>query len=145
MAENEYVVSALVRKRAELAGRIDAAEDGIAALYRDIDHIDATLRMFAPDVDLDAIKPRRPRREKAYFKHGQLTRLVLSAIREHAPLANDGVTRHVMQVLGMDCDDVALFSDIARRVSYALRDQRKLGRVVSEQGAGRSLIWRIRR
>ncbi len=50
MAE-PHVVSALVAKRAELAGEIEAAEKRVAKLRADLLHLDATLRLFDAEAE----------------------------------------------------------------------------------------------
>jgi hypothetical protein len=42
----------LLRKRAYLAGEIEVHRDKLAALMADLDHIDATIRIFDPDADI---------------------------------------------------------------------------------------------
>ena len=48
MAES-HVVSALVSKRAEIAGLIARTERQLGQFRADLVHLDATLRLFAPD------------------------------------------------------------------------------------------------
>ena len=49
MAET-HVVSALVDKRAELAGQITRFEQQLGQFRADLTHVDATIRLFAPDL-----------------------------------------------------------------------------------------------
>ena len=147
MAENEHAISALVCKRAELSGQIDEAEARIAALNEVVAHVDATLRVFKPDIEVDEIKPKRPIRWNTMFRHGELCRLVLSAIRERSPVTAKGAASAIMASLGMDATYEAPYADILRRVRFTLRDQKKLERVESEQGPGpgQYMVWRIKR
>jgi hypothetical protein len=49
MAEGDtFAISALVRKRAELAGLVDHARAELDALTANLGHLDATLRLFDP-------------------------------------------------------------------------------------------------
>ena len=76
-----HVVSALKTKRAELAGLIDALQDQLREAMIGIDHVDSTLRMFVPDIDLDEIKPKPlPPRHHAF--KGQVTRSMLAMLRD---------------------------------------------------------------
>lgn len=50
--ENEHVLSGLIRKRAETAGLLDATQMQVRQLILDVDNLDATIRMFNPDIDL---------------------------------------------------------------------------------------------
>lgn len=51
MAE-PHVVNALVAKRAEMAGLIALHQKQISRLTVDLSHVDATLKLFAPEMDL---------------------------------------------------------------------------------------------
>jgi hypothetical protein len=48
MAES-HVVSALVNKRAEIAGMITRPEQQLGQFRADLVHLDATIRLFAPE------------------------------------------------------------------------------------------------
>jgi hypothetical protein len=51
-------VSGLVRKRAEIAGQIEVAQIGLRRMIADLDHIDAAIRIFAPELATETIKSR---------------------------------------------------------------------------------------
>jgi hypothetical protein len=53
MITQPNVVSALRGKRGELAGQIDALQDQLRQAMIDLDHVDCTLRLFYPDIELD--------------------------------------------------------------------------------------------
>ena len=57
----EHVLSGLAKRRAELAGEADALRARLAAIATDLGHLDAVIRLFDPDYDLGAIRPKRPR------------------------------------------------------------------------------------
>ena len=56
MAE-PHVVTALVAKRAEIAGRIEHAQTSLRQLIIDLDNLNATLKLFKPDIDLEESAP----------------------------------------------------------------------------------------
>lgn len=56
-------------------------------------HLDATIRLFDPDYELDGIRPRKRRRGHRWFGPGECQRLVLEVLRDAvAPLSDQGVT-----------------------------------------------------
>ncbi len=57
----EHVLSGLARKRAELAGEAEALRARLAQIAASLEHLDAAIRLFDPDYDLAAIRPKRPR------------------------------------------------------------------------------------
>ena len=66
--EHEHVVSGLIRKRAEIAGALEDAQGRVRQLIIDIDNVDATIRLFAPDIDLEEIRPKPLPPRHAAFK-----------------------------------------------------------------------------
>ncbi len=53
-----HVVTGLMTKRAELAGMLEHHQAKVRQLVIDLDAIDQVLRLFKPDIELDAIKPK---------------------------------------------------------------------------------------
>jgi hypothetical protein len=84
-----HVVSALRAKRAEVSGYIRELENKIKRQRANLAHIDATIRIFAPDLNPDSILPKRRYRKSRYFRHGELYRRCLDTLRnaDGAPMA----------------------------------------------------------
>jgi hypothetical protein len=60
----------------------------VAQLRADLVHLDATLRLFDPKAEPEAIPVRRPYRRRRWFSDGELPRRILSTMRTApAPLA----------------------------------------------------------
>ena len=88
---DQHVVSALRAKRGELAGRIDALQDQVREAMIDMDHVDATLRLFDPDIELDEIKPKPlPPRHHAF--KGQVSRASLAMLRSDGAMDGKAIT-----------------------------------------------------
>ena len=65
---DSHVISALQEKRATVAGCIARLERQLNQRWADFSHIDGVLRLFVPDRDPEAIKPKRPyARRTRYF------------------------------------------------------------------------------
>jgi len=58
MAE-PHVVSALVAKRGELAGEVQRYCRELRRLDEQLGHLEAVIRLFAPDYDLASVRPRQ--------------------------------------------------------------------------------------
>jgi hypothetical protein len=56
---NTHVVSALRRKRAEISGHINNLEERIARQRANLANLDATIKLFSPGANPDAIPPKR--------------------------------------------------------------------------------------
>ena len=78
--ENEHVLSGLIRKRAEVAGELEAAQQRVQQLIIDIDNVDATIRIFAPDIDLEEVRPKPLPPRHAAFK-SEISRAIMDALR----------------------------------------------------------------
>jgi hypothetical protein len=78
MAES-HVVTGLVAKRTELAGRIEAHRRELEQLEAHVGHLDGAIKLFAPDYKLEGIRAKPPRRRSRFFLQGECQRLVLEA------------------------------------------------------------------
>ncbi len=146
MAE-PHVVSALVAKRAELAGEIEAAEKRVARLRADLLHLDATLRLFDADAEPLAIPPKRPWRRTGWFRNGELPRRVLETLRAAAPeaLSSHEITARIMADKGLEPGDARAVELIRKSVNAYLRGRAKDGLVrrVAVPGSKRDARWRL--
>jgi hypothetical protein len=140
--ENQHTINALIRKRAEIAGQIENLQGQLKKAVLDLDNVEATLRLFAPTIDMAAIGPRRVPTAHHAFR-GEVSRIVLETLRTAtAPLVTDTIAERVMVKRRLDTSDVALRRVIASRVSACLRHwEKKRGAVRSMPGPGQSRMW----
>ena len=137
-----HAITALRDKRGELAGQIDALQDQLRQAFIDMDHIDATLRMFQPDIELDEIKPKPlPPRHRAF--KGQVTRAILAMLRKEGPMDAKAITLRLMAERELNVNDSGLQKAMHKRIGAALRNLRERTLVASEQGRGGLLVWTI--
>jgi len=80
MAE-PHVVLALRAKRAQISGHVADLERKLARHRASLANIDATIRLYAPELDPDSIPPKRTYRRTRYFAKGELSRLIVSVLR----------------------------------------------------------------
>ncbi len=78
---NSHVISALRLKRAEISGHIHDLEKRIARQRANLANLDATIKLFSPGTNPDAIPPKRAYRRTRYFAHNELSRLTQDALR----------------------------------------------------------------
>ena len=67
MAE-PHVIGALRNKRAELAGMLRQLEQQLAQQRANLAHVDATMRLFDPDMRPKDMHPKQPRTRNAWFR-----------------------------------------------------------------------------
>ena len=95
-----YVISGLTSKRAEVSGMIADLEKRIAQHRADLVHIDAVLRLYAPEAEPESIAPKAVRKRNDWFKPGELARMVLDVLRvAPAPLQVREIAVKVMEAL----------------------------------------------
>jgi hypothetical protein len=140
----ELAVAALVRKRAELAGRIDHARLALQELIAQLGALDATICLFDPTMKPAVIRAKLYRPEARVPLPELTTRGVLTLFRQaEGPLtARELATRYLSErAMG---DDPKAVTEAANRISEILRRQARQGvleRVGSPGVVGR---WRIR-
>jgi hypothetical protein len=139
---NEHVLSGLIAKRAEIAGKIETMQREIRTLVVSLDHVDAAIRIFDPNVDLEDIKAKLPPRHMAF--KGEVSRLVLDALRKSAkPMPVADLALVVLEGRGLSLDDKPFLRVLTRRVDACLRNLRKKGLVKRTRPPGSLGLWEI--
>ncbi|MGF7213813.1 hypothetical protein GGE65_008465 [Skermanella aerolata] len=142
MAE-PHVVAALKDKRAELSGSIANLEKRIGQHRADLLHVDAVLRLFAPEFEPATIPPRAVRRPNSWFKPGELARLLLEVLRTApAALSVREITVQVMARRVLDPEDARTVELLRKLVSNALN--RQAADLVERIQDGVQVSWRVR-
>ena len=143
MAES-HVVSALAKKRAEIAGMIARAQQQLRPIFALIWFIwTLPSGLFAPAMEPETIPPKRIRQSGLCFEPGGLSRGVLDALRRAgAPIHAPDLVRAVMIDTGLDPADRASFVRVQWKVRDTLNRLNKRGLLASD-GAGHGVHWRI--
>jgi hypothetical protein len=140
---NSHVVSALRLKRAEISGHIHDLEKRIGRQRANLTNLDATIKLFSPGTNPDAIPPKRPYRRTRYFASNELSRLTQDALRTASgPLTSAEIAAAVMQAKGLPLDDAAFKEIVAVRALTVLRRLAKRGAVV-KHGTSRDAKWAL--
>jgi hypothetical protein len=143
MAE-PHVISALRLKRAEISGYIHDLEKWIARQRGNLANLDATIRLFSPGTNPDAIPAKRPYRRTRYFARNELSRLVMDALRlATGPLAAVDIATAIMRGKGAAMDDDAFKAIVTERARGVLRSLAKRGEVV-RTGTSRNAQWSLK-
>lgn len=77
-----HVVSGLLSKRSELVSMLEHYTVEVDRLDSELKHLDATIKLFAPETDLRSLPPKRFVEANKVFKQGESGRLVLEVLRE---------------------------------------------------------------
>lgn len=139
----DIALEALKRKRAEITGRLALCHAEIGQLSADLEHLDATLRLFAPDFVAESVLPKVFTPPKSWSKRGEMSRAVLSILRvAKGPLSTREIASMVIQQRGLECEP-GILNVMTRRVGHVLRDKRQDGLVRSIEETGLWLQWEI--
>ena len=142
--ENEHVISGLIRKRAEIAGQIEALQAQLKTAVVALDNVEATIRLFAPGIDLAAHGERKVPTAHHAFR-GEVSRIILETLRTATrPVTTTEITERVIAERGLARDDALLFRTISKRVGAALRHMEKVKRLIRGMpGPGQVRMWEI--
>lgn len=136
-----FVISGLVSKRAELAGLAEYHAQELDRLDADLKHLDATIKLFDPEMDLRTLPPKRFRESNRIFRQGESNRLILEVLREAGGTLNTQVI--AQRVAAKKNLDEGMVKTVRDTVLDALRRSEKKG-VVSQIGReGMALLWQL--
>lgn len=141
--ENEHVITGLLRKRQSIADELDAAQNKTRLLIQAIDAVDATIKLFQPDMDIGIVRVRpTPRRHTAF--RGESSRMILNMLREAGePMTTRDIVLAVMTARGLNATDKVMHETMRMRVGASLRGMRDRSSVASGEGRGASVVWRL--
>ena len=86
---DSFVLPGLVRKRSELAGDIERTQTDLQRMIRELEALDATIKLFDADYQVEAIKPKTFRPPEDWAKRGEMTRIVLNHTQASRRTAHD--------------------------------------------------------
>lgn len=140
---SDIALEALKRKRAEITGEIARCQAQLGKFAKDLEHLDATLRLFAPDFVAESVLPKVFTPPKSWSKRGEMSRAVLSILRvAKGPQSTREIAAQVVAQRGLEVTSEIL-NIMTRRVGHVLRDKRETGLVRSIEETGLWLQWEI--
>lgn len=141
--DHPNLLNGLVAKRAEIAGRLEANEADRRRLANELSTLDATIRIFEPDIDLSAIPP-TPVAPREAAHRGEVTRIVFDVLREaHRPMTAREIAAAVVRERGLPSNDPDLVRLIRRRVGACLLAKKGQGFVRSLKTSDPLLSWEM--
>lgn len=140
----DYVLVGLTKRRAELTGQIEKAHEDLRKMLADLESLDATIIQFSPDFKVETIKPKAFRPPKDWSNRGQMSRVVLSILRQAAePMTSRDIALELLISRALDKSDQKLLRLMSKRVGVALRTQRENGIVKASEGPGQFVLWEV--
>jgi hypothetical protein len=140
MAE-QHVISALSNKRAELAGLVSQLERQLAQQQANLAHLDATMRLFNPDIQPSRIRPKQPRARSVWFRPGECLRLIYDELREAAqPMTTRQLAERIIRVRALPMADDRQRELVQKTILGSLN--RAKATIVRVEAAG-IVSWRL--
>ncbi len=129
----DLTLAGLLRKRAELAGELEGLRAHAGRCLSALQHIDATIRVFKPEIDLEDLPEGTVPAPFTGFR-GEIQRFLLDELRKaNQPLSTFDLADKIMEKRGLDPADRIVAKLIQKRTGYALAKLRKAGRVTSKR------------
>ena len=101
-----HVIGALRNKRAELAGTLHQLEQQVVQERANLSHLDATMRLFDPDIRPKDIGPKQQRARNAWFRSGECLRLIYDELREATqPVSTRELAERIMRLKAISAAD----------------------------------------
>lgn len=142
MAES-HVVTGLVAKRSEMAGLIQHFQSEISRISGDLRHLDATIKLFAPEFDLRTVRAKEHRERNQYFRPGERPRMVLDILREsQGVMTARQIAEAIILRKGLE-SSADLVGQLQKNVLQAVKDLEGKGTLAQGGIDGAARAWRI--
>lgn len=139
--DEPHVISALSNKRAELAGIVSQLERQLAQQQANLAHLDATMRLFDPDIRPNRIRPRQQRARSVWFRPGECLRLIYDALREAAhPMTTHQLAERIIRVKALPIADDRQRALVQKTILGSLNRAKET--IVRVEAAG-VVSWRL--
>ena len=139
--EHDNIVSGLLRRRQEIADKLEIVQGQVRQLVLDLDALDSTLRLFRPDVEIGVVRIKPVPRRHAAVRY-ESSRLVFSVLREAGgPMTTRELTRAIMEARGMNTADHAMAETMRLRLASTLRKLKNRGKLVANVEGGKNMRW----
>jgi hypothetical protein len=136
-----HVVSALRNKRAELAGVVGQLEQQLTRQRTNLAHLDATMRLFDPEIRPQEIRAKRQRARSAWFRQGECLRRMHDELRTTAqPLTTRDLAERLMRAKAVPASDERSRELIQRTVLGSLNRAKETIARVEVAGV---VSWRL--
>jgi hypothetical protein len=140
--DKSHVISALFRKYSHLMGQAKRFPERAAEYHADMVHVEATIRLFRADADLDSLSPIRPRNATRWRKRGYGVRTTIEILkRTDQPLSTREIAEEVMRREGLSPDDIEARRDVCSSLHMSIL--RRVGKDIARI-EGNPLRWTLK-
>lgn len=137
---NQYAMAVLKDKRATIASEIVETQRHLRHLRDQLVHVDATIKILDPAFPVGSIKNKRPIRQVKLFRHGELGRIILDALRKaDGPQSVAQIAAYMADIGG---HGPGALKTLGERVRGNLAYMKRMGKVVPSTSDG-TVAWQI--
>ena len=139
-----HVISALSTKRGEILGSIKHYKQLISSLYKYLENIDATIKIFEPDYKFGSEKIVNKHRNK-FFNNGEAKVLVLEVLKNSdIPLSTDKISDIIATNKNLSFENKTVKSNFQKSILLALNTCLSNNLVEKVSKDGLSIVWKIK-
>ena len=139
-----HIIFELVKKIAELRGDIIHYKQLIATLDKDLQTIDATIKIFDVDYDISSIKPVIKSRNR-FFNNGEAKVLVLEVLKNSSlPISTDKISDIIAVNRNLAFENKTDKSNFQKSILLALNTCLSNNLVEKVSKNGLSIVWKIK-
>jgi hypothetical protein len=141
MAE-PHIIGALRDKRRELVGIVMSLEQQLVVHRAGLTHLDATMRLFDPELRPEEMRPRQRRSCNAWLRPGECLRLIYDVLRDApAPVTTRELAERIVAVKSLAVTDDRQRALIQKTILASLsRAKATIERIETAGVVG----WRVR-
>ena len=141
---DSHVVSALSTKRGEILGSIKHYKQLISSLDKDLQNIDATIKIFEPDYKFGSEKIVNKHRNR-FFNNGEAKVLVLEVLKNsNLPISTDKIANIIATNKNLSFENKTDKSNFQKSILLALNTCLSNNLVQKVSKDGLSIVWKIK-
>lgn len=142
---DSHVISALSSKRGEILGSIKHYKQLISSLDKDLQNIDATIKIFEPDYKFGSEKVVNKHTRNRFFNNGEAKVLVLEVLKNSSlPLSTDKISDIIATNRNLTFENKTDKSNFQKSILLALNTCLSNNLVEKVSKDGLSIIWKIK-
>ena len=142
---DSHVISALSSKRGEILGSIKHYKQLISSLDKDLQNIDATIKIFEPDYKFGSEKVVNKHTRNRFFNNGEAKVLVLEVLKNSSlPLSTDKISDIIATNRNLAFENKTDKSNFQKSILLALNTCLSNNLVEKVSKDGLSIVWKIK-
>ena len=142
---DSHIISALSTKRGEILGSIKHYKQLISSLDKDLQNIDATIKIFEPDYKFGSEKVVNKHTRNRFFNNGEAKVLVLEVLKNsEVPILTDKIADIIAIKRNLSFENKTVKSNFQKSILLALNTCLSNNLVEKVSKDGLSIIWKIK-